>query len=483
MVTVFVYGPWGRLPMAVEDVNEIYKNVKEHLKIEHCALFSNKERTEEIKEGDSIKNGMRLYVVTDPVKKKEAVANLCNHPVDKKCMNCIQADLTDAADEVKKEKYISYKMYKEMCEDKNTQLPDFNYNKIACSNHPVNVTCFKCMEKAITLVPQIYRHVDYVEFEGSFYVEKVVNDWKGSQKQQLGLLLGKYVNVDGKQRALINTIFIPEQKSYPDGFHLEKLEEIPFEGLSIVGAIYTDLYLKEGKQISYKIEKDFFLSAMELDFFYKITQQLKNIQREKFVFVCVTSDKQTNTELNVFLPTNQFYGVMDADLLGLHKDPSTFINTSKRELLYMYRNEYALDVSTKADPYVPVEYFFVTCETGYSKEKKNNILFKNTQLDHILISLEKLAGYFEGEYHNFYKYQNFYVLLSLKKFCNKAQEIFEAVINEDTERFEKILNNHEFLLFLTQLEKHRQEKWNCVACTFLNEAFVTQCEMCGTPKG
>ncbi|OQS54021.1 NPL4 [Ecytonucleospora hepatopenaei] len=489
MTTVFVYGPWGRLPLGAEGYDDLFEKVKKHLKVENCIFYTDKQRTIEFKKEDQMKQGMNLYVVTDKIEKKEVTANLCQHPADKKCINCVQKEIFATEDNKKKEKYITFDTYKQMLEQKGEKMPDFDYIKKICKDHPANVTCIKCLDKAITLMPQIYRHVDYVEFESPFYVENMVNEWRGKQKQQFGLLLGKYKQVDEKERAVVSTIFIPKQTSFPDGIHIEELENPPFTGLEILGAIYTDLFLKEGKQTSYKISNDIFLSAFELEFFYKIILELsKNkkefkINKEKFVFMCLTPDSEMQITNNCFLPTKQFYAVMDGNLLGLSTDCSTFVNTSKRELLYMYRNEYNLDVSTKADPFVPVEYFFVTCEAGYAKKESKDILFKNTDLKQILISLEKLSGYFEGEYHDFEKYQNFYLLLSIKQFYENSQELFNCVIEKDIEKFYTICNSSDFIKFIEKLEKHKIEKWNCVACTFLNDAILTQCDMCGTPKG
>lgn len=493
MATVFVYGPFGRIPLAIETLEDAQNEVKKRLEVENVVFFTDREKTCQVTNETKLVTGMKLYAKTEDIQKKEAKANLCTHPLGEKCINCVQTEIFNTKDESRKEKYLTYGNYKQMMENQGKALDDFDYKKKICKNHPVNVTCMKCMDTAITLKPQIYRHVDYVEFESPFYVENLINEWRGKGKQQFGLLLGTYKQVDEKERAVVSTIFVPKQKDFPDGIHLDEIETPPFKGLEIIGAIYTDLFLKEGKQSSYKIENDVFLTAYELEFFGRIMKELRSkahdtknpitVNKEKFIFVSATPDAEMQISLNVFLPTQQFYAVSEANLIELSTDPSTFIHVSKRELLYMFRNEYNIDVSTKADPYVPVEYFFVTCETGYSKEKNENIIFNNFELKQTLEGLEKIGGYFDGEYHEFYKYQNFYLLQSLIPHYHGTQELFTCVINKNYDKFYEILNSQPFIKLITLLEKHRQVNWNCAICTYLNAPFVTQCEMCGTPKG
>ncbi|ORD94023.1 NPL4 [Enterospora canceri] len=487
MVKVFVYGPWGRLPLQATDPGSLIDKIKNELKITHCRIFKDKERKNEMGISEPLVQGMRLYVVSEKIEKTEVKANLCNHPKEKRCLNCAVEEIQNEEEEKKKrEKYLSKATYLEMLKAKGVTEPDYDYRKQICGDHGVNVVCMKCMDKAITLIPQIHRSVDYVEFDTSFYVETFVNAWKNSGRQQLGLLIGKYKAVDGKQRGVVSLIYVPEQANYPDGFSLEKYEELGLmdghDGLAVLGLIYTDLFLKEGVQHSYKIENNVILSAFELDFFHKMARTIsgKGGVRDDLVFVSVSSDREKQIEMSCFLPTKQFHAVMDAKLVGLSTDPTTFVNVSKRELLYMYRNEYNTDVSTKADPYVPVEYFFVTCEVGYSNKSP---LFGNRTLDRILISLDKLSGYFDGDYHNMEKYRNLFVLLSLSKFYKKTSRIFQAVAQGNNDQFHAILGTDEFLVTIAQLEKHRQVKWECSTCTFINEAYVTQCDMCGKPKG
>lgn len=480
MVKTFVYGPWGRLPLHVEDFADLSNQILTKLQIEHFEIYKDAERSIPLTEKEEMSNGMRLYIVSDPIKKTDVKANLCNHPKDKRCFNCAVEEILDTDD--KKDKYLSYKDYVALLDQKGKTPPSYDYAAQICKGHPVNVTCMKCLEKAITLMPQIHRHTDYVEFDTSFYVTNFINEWRTTQKQQLGVLLGKRKEVDGKQRAVVSAIWTPPQSKYPDGIHLDKIEEFPFKGLDVLGIIYTDLFHKNNTQYSYKIENGIILSAFELEFYYKIAKELNsmyNLNMNELVFVCTSADAEKQIGLSVYMPTSQFYAVMGAELLGLSTEPTSFVNESKREILYMYRNEYNLDVSTKADPYVPIEYFFVTCEAGYSKTS----LFPNTEVEQHLTTVKKLASYFDGDYHDFHKYKNLYVLLCLNNSFKGTQKIFDAILSNNQDAFEAVLNSDEFLKMIMQLEKHKQVKWTCNACTFLNDGLLTQCEMCGTPKG
>ncbi|KAL6120600.1 hypothetical protein NUSPORA_02644 [Nucleospora cyclopteri] len=546
MTKIIVYGPWGRLPVNVETYEKLEEKIKSHLKIEHCEIYKNKEKTEELKKTDALEEGMRLYIVSKAIQSKEVKANMCNHPKDKKCMYCARDEiLKNNLETEKKPKYLSYSTYKTFLSQQGKQEEVYDYKIKPCSNHPSNVVCVNCMGKAITFMSQIYRKIDYVEFDSNAFVEEFINTWKQTGKQELGILMGKYKDVNETRRAVISAIYTPNQQNYPDGFHIEKLEENPFPSkitspslnnqisdinvsrksiknsinskitspslnnqisdinvsrksiknsinskqnkkldnnsdslLTPCGIIYTDLFIKDKKHFSYKVEKNFIISSYELEFFYKIMKQLK--KNTDIVFICVTADEHQKIELKSFQLTSQFVSLMDASIFKLSTDPTVFTNNTKRDLLYMYRNEYNIDVSAKADEIVPVEYFFVTNEVGYSN---NDPIFNNPEIVAPLTTLKKISGYFDGEYHNFHKYKNYQVLLSLKNFFNNTYSIYKAVVQNDEKAFIKTVDSVEFVSFISLLEKHRQIKWNCNTCTYLNESYSTQCEMCGTPKG
>ena len=470
MVKIFVYGPWGRLPFYVNDYDDLLNQIKTKYKIKHCLLYNDHKNTQLLKPSNVLQDNDRIYCVSDPIKAEEIKSS---NPTS---LNHHETITTIPKLNSQKEKYLSYIDYKNYLDNEGKKEDIFDYKKNICKEHPINVTCMKCLNTVITLKMQIYRHIDYVEFDTKFYVETFITEWKNTQKQKIGLLIGTFKTIDRKERAIVHGIYYPDQQQYPDGIHLNNIINFPFTDLNIVGIIYTDLFLKDNVQYSYKVENNITLSAYELEFFYKISQVLN---QKKLVFICITPNAKMNIQLNCYLLTEQFYSIMEANLLKLTTDPSTFIVEVERDIVYMYKNEYNLDVSKKADPFVPLEYFFVTCEAGYST---NTPLFNNYSLSKKLLTLEDISSYFDGEYHDFFKYHNLFILLSINNIFSNTSQLFKAVIKNDKNLFYKILNSEEFLQFIALLEEHKQIKWNCNACTYLNEGYATQCDMCGTPK-
>lgn len=152
--------------------------------------------------------------------------------------------------------------------------------KSGCTTHPPYPAgiCTKCQPSPVTLTRQIFRVVDYVEFESSTILNKFIDFWRESRgKQRLGILYGRYEARSETPlgiKAVVSAIYEPAQISEQDS--LELLED-PNEatvqfvasslGLRPVGWIFTDLEddgTNSGK-VQHKRHKDtFFLSASEI---------------------------------------------------------------------------------------------------------------------------------------------------------------------------------------------------------------------------
>lgn len=470
---VIVRTPVAQRRITAENMDDLALKIKQSFKIENFSLFSDPERTikfEQSKLEDNVIIYMSYEMEEPKIYKEE---NKCDHSPEAVCPKCATLDPLDRKrNDGIKVKYFSYRSYKEMLKENNKNEDHFDYRIKVCEEHPKNVKCMKCMEKTITLVPQVYRQIDYVEFDNKDCVESFIKKWRDSNRQRIGLLVGKYKEYDEYPlglKTIVSGIWEIDQENFPDG---AVINEIPSkflcEDLEIVGLIYTDLFTRDGQMFSYKRDRNFIISNVELNFFYSIYKAINN---PKMVGVCLTPNETNEIAAECFMITEQFVALMNAECLTMTTDCAYF--ETQREITYLIRNEYQKDVPIKANPFVPVDYFIVKCEVGY----KDNPLFKNfTVIDKC--NVRKLAGYFDQDY-NIDKMSNFNILIYMSKYI-KVDMLFLAVIKNDQRILEDVLKENEE--FFQSMDKYCVRKWMCSACTFANEAYAGTCEMCGTPK-
>ncbi|ORD96600.1 NPL4 [Hepatospora eriocheir] len=452
--------------MNVESMEDLKDKIREELNFDKFDLYADADKETVL---DKCTENCRVFVFQreedTKVKKKRKDEEKKDDKLD---------SLNIEKDDKNNNKYLSYKLYKELLKESNREEPEYNYIVKRCSEHSRNEMCTRCMERTITLVPQVYRHVDYVEFDNKEVVEEFIESWKNSKRQRIGLLVGKKIEKDKKIRGIVSAIWKIEQENYPDGVHIPKSIEYPFKDLEILGLIYTDLHYKENNLFSYKIEQDCLISSFELIFFYKMS---KLIKKDDLINVCVTLDEESNIILKNYMISKQLVALLDADILKLCSDQTVFLNND-REILYMYKNEYNYDESIKASPFVPLEYFIVTSEVGFYQKS----LFKSN-LSLSVNTLRKLADYFNGEYVSFDKYSNFNVLLAISKY-NKdlGNKLLKSVIKNNIEDFTKLTETTKFNEFIIQVDDERDMGWICNACTFKNTSGNLKCNVCGGSK-
>ena len=61
---------------------------------------------------------------------------------------------------------------------------------------------------------QTYRHVDYIQFENPFIVEKFLNYWRNTGNQRIGFMYGRYEShkdVPLGIKAVVSAIYEPPQ--------------------------------------------------------------------------------------------------------------------------------------------------------------------------------------------------------------------------------------------------------------------------------
>jgi nuclear protein localization protein 4 homolog len=467
----------GQKKINIEKIEELHEKILSLFKIQSYQLYSDPERTIPAP-FESITDNSLLFIsynAEEMAVYKEEVK--CTHSPDAVCSKCASLDPYDKRfKEGKKTKYLSKTSYLEMLKDQSKQQQTFDYSIKKCQDHSENAKCAKCMEKMITLIPQIYREIDYVEFDSGEHVELFIKNWRDSGRQQFGLLIGRFSDhsdVPDGRKAIVSGIWMIEQENYPDGvFPMKVPDQFVSKELDIVGMIYTDLFMKDQRLFSYKKSRNYILSGAELFFMHQIYAKTN---KKSLLNVCVTMCENESICAEVYMLTEQFIALMDAKLLSMTTSP-LYLETS-REMSYNDINEYKKQVPVKAFPLVPLEYFYVTCETG----KREDPIFS----DFTVIekpNLRKLSGYF-NDCFEISKFKNFRLLMSLCNFLPIAGEIVDCIVLNDEQQFEKIQQRDEFVKFIAQLGEYRESRWNCSACTFLNESFATQCEICTTFKG
>lgn len=461
----------------VESSDQIDQKIRELFKIENYTLYSDIEKTHPIETRD-IKGNSTIFMDYEMGEVKEYKEEMkCTHSPEAVCPKCANIDRKQReAQPGKKTKYLSYRSYLQTLEDRSMKPEEFDYKIKICEDHLPNQRCSKCMEKQITLLSQPYRHIDYVEFDSQSIVQNFINTWKDSGRQKIGFLIGRYEDHNdfpNGRKAVVSAVWEANQESFPDGSVINSIPlKFGSDHLKIVGVIYTDLTYKNNEITSYKSIYGYPISTVEIDFINTIREEAGN---DAFFGVCVSCNEAKEIGGEVFMVTEQYRALVDAEAITLTTDPKLF--RANRDITYQITNEYEKSVSKKADPFLPIYYFIVKCECGF----KENPMFSNSTVIK-RPTLRKLSGYFESDF-SLEKFKSFSILVALNKFIpNIINQIIDAVIKNSQETLNDALLTDEFEKFKKELEKFESKKWECSACTFLNESFNSSCEMCGSNK-
>lgn len=454
---------------------ELNSKIKDIFKIDEYILYFDIERTIPLKEVVDNQTIYLEYKSDGPKVYKEEFK--CTHSADAVCSRCASLDPFEKSTEKKSVKYLSYKSYLELLDSKNKQKEVFDYTKRICNDHGPNVKCSKCMDKQISLMPQMFRHIDYVEFDNKACIDNFIGSWRSSGRQKIGLLLGRYEDYDlipEGRKVVVSAIWEIEQDSYPDGSCLKNIRKsFITDKLSILGVIYTSINQKDGHLHSNKRENNYIISTSEIKLIDALKKEYNN---EAFIGICVDLDQANNITPEVFMVTEQFSAL--SEHLIMTTKPDLFY--TKKPIMYNYMNDQKIVVSKQVEDYVPIDYFVVNCPIGF----KENPIFENTTMMK-MPTPRKLAKYFQFNY-KFEKFKNFQILVVLEQFIPKnIKNIFDCILENDEIKFERVLDDQEMVDFLKSLEQYSEEKvspWNCEACTFFNEKNSSICEICNTPR-
>lgn len=461
----------------IDNVEELEKKIQTVFKTEEYTLYSDPEKTIKVEIPD-IKDNMLVYMDYEIEEAKEYKEEMkCTHSPEAVCPKCVNLERdTRMSPPGENVKYISYGSYIQALEDRGAKEDEFNYEIKTCEEHPANQKCSRCMEKQITLLSQLYRHIDYVEFDSGAMIEEFFISWKNSWRQKIGLLVGTYAEYTkfplGK-KAVVSGIWEIEQECFPDGVALNNVpEKFISDELKILGVIYTDFKQDKSETTSNKIVENYIVSTSEIDFINDLKQKTGN---PAFFGICLSFNQEKDITPKVFMITEQYEALKKANALSLTTNPQSF--KANREIVYHIKNEYDKLVPKQADPLLPVYYFVVTCETGFKENPMFPIMTKIAKPTY-----KKLSAYFEDKIE-LDKFRNFNVLVAIEKFLpNLIEDLFKAAIRDDKKLFDAITEEADFKKFVEELSKHGNKKWDCSECTYLNEALRSSCELCDAPK-
>lgn len=395
---------------------------------------------------------------------------LCNHPDNAMCANCAPLDPWDKSYYIEnKIKYVSFKSYLEMLKINKKKYEHPSYKRKKCTEHGPKASCTKCQLMPITLCPQVFRVVDHVEFDCAEHVESFINNARTSTKSRFGYLLGRYNDYDQVPlglKAVVSWIYEPAQKSFPDGFVLERDDSLDFLknfGMHVVGMIYY----APGT-------RDFFLSSLEIDFIARL--QLEHTPRGPadepasscFATIVVRMNEEKEYVLDEFMVTEQCIALVKENIITPTTDPHVFLTGET----IRYRSE-EKQVESKL---IPCEFFIVRLTHGM----KHNPFFVAKKRFDKCFGLKKMADYFGKEF-DLETFSNYDVVLRLSTEMD-VTKLIEAVIRRDNKVLREFVEGEGFKGLRARFRQYEVENWDCNFCTYLNQNSLPECEMCRMPR-